>query len=109
MKFDSRIFISDIIAFTETQLLSVDSDTEILNNLFPFKLHHQDHNTDKYSSMALCTRNTVEIREYEYFSSLNALKLDLVDHKKCKPFSSTLSKTKLQHLTIYRLFEIHTQ
>ena len=29
--------------------------------------------------MALCTRNTVEIREYEYFASLNALKFDLVD------------------------------
>ena len=29
--------------------------------------------------MALCTRNTVEIREYEYFASLNALKFYLVD------------------------------
>ena len=29
--------------------------------------------------MALCTRNTVEIREYEYLLSLNALKFDLVD------------------------------
>ena len=63
IKFDSRIFNSDIIAFTETQLLPQDSDNEILNNLCPFKLHRQDHNTDKYSSMALCTRNTVEIRE----------------------------------------------
>ena len=63
IKCDSRIFNNDIIALTETQLLPLDSDDEILNNLCPSKLHCQDHNTDKYSSMALCTRNTVEIRE----------------------------------------------
>ena len=76
-----RLFISDIIALTETQLLPHDSDNEILNSLCPFNLHRRDHNTDKYSSMALCTRNTVEIREWEYFSSLNALKFDLVNSK----------------------------
>ena len=79
MKFDSRIFKSDIIALTETQLLPQDSDNEILNNLCPFKLHRQDHNTDKYSSMALCARNTVEIRQCEYFPSINALTFDLVN------------------------------
>ena len=31
--------------------------------------------------MALCATNTVEIRECEYFSSLNALKFDLVNSK----------------------------
>ena len=31
--------------------------------------------------MALCVTNTVEIRECEYFSSLNALKFDLVNSK----------------------------
>ena len=64
IKFDSRLFNSDIIALIETQLLPHDSDTEIVNRC-PSKLHCQDHDTDKYSSMALCTRNTVEIRECE--------------------------------------------
>ena len=81
MKFDSRIFNGDIIALTETQLLPQDSDNEILNNLCPFKLHRQDHNTDKYSSMALCARNTVEIRQCEYFPSINALTFDLVNRR----------------------------
>ena len=81
IKFDSRLCNSDIIALTETQFLPHDSDNEIVNNLCPFKLHRQDHNTDKYSSMALCTRNTIEIRDYEYLSSLNALKFDLVNNK----------------------------
>ena len=66
---------------TETQLLPQDSDNEILNNLCPFKLHRQDHNTDKYSSMALCARNTVEIRQCEYFPSINALTFDLVNRR----------------------------
>ena len=79
IKYDSRIFNSDIIALTETQLLPQDCDEEIVNNLIPFKLHRQDHNTDKYSSMALCTKNSVEIRQCEYFSSINALKFDLVN------------------------------
>ena len=81
IKFDSRLCNSDIIALTETQFLPHDSDNEIVNNLFPFNLHRRDHNTDKYSSMALCTRNTIEIRDYEYLSSLNALKFDLVNNK----------------------------
>ena len=84
VKCGSRLFNSDVIALTETQLLPHDSDNEIVNNLCPFKLHRQDHDTDKYSSMALCTRNTVEIRECEYFSLLNALKFDLVNSKSQK-------------------------
>ena len=81
IKFDSRLFNSDVIALTETQLLPCDSDNEIVDNLGPFKLHRQDHDTDKYSSMALLTRNTAQIRQCEYFPSLNALKLDLVNSK----------------------------
>ena len=78
IKFDLRLFNSDIIALTETQLLP---ENEIVNNLCPFNLHRQDHDTDKYLSFALCTRNTVQIREYEYFSSLNALKFTLLNNK----------------------------
>ena len=81
IKFYSKLCNSDIIALTETQLLPQDSHNEIVNNLFPFKLQCQDHGTDKYSSMALCTRNTVEIRECQHFSALNALKFDLVNSK----------------------------
>ena len=38
IKFDSRLFNSDVIALTETQLLPHDSDNEIVDNLCPFKL-----------------------------------------------------------------------
>ena len=69
------------MALTETQLLPQDSDDEIINNLIPFKLNRQDHNTDKYSSMVLCTKNTVEIRQCEYFQSINAFKFDLFSNQ----------------------------
>ena len=68
IKYNAHIFNSDLIALTETQLLPCDSDHEITSNLSPFKLYRQDHGTDKYSRMALCARNTVEVKECEYFS-----------------------------------------
>ena len=80
IKSDSRLFTSDVIAFTETQLLSSDSDNEIIDTLSPFKLYRQDHVSDKYSSMAICTQNTVDIRDFEYFPSLNAVKYELVNN-----------------------------
>jgi hypothetical protein len=79
IKCDSRLFNSDVIALTETQLRPCDSDIDIMNSLSPFKLYRQDHVTDKYSSMAVCTKSTVEIRGCQYFPSLNALKYELVN------------------------------
>ena len=81
IKCDLRLFSSDLIALTETQLLPSDSDDEIINTLNPFELYRQDHVTDKYSSMAVCTRSTVEIRTCEYFPSINALKYEVVNYK----------------------------
>ena len=90
IKFHSRLFSSDVIAFTETQLLPHDSDNEITESLRPFKIHHQDHNNDKYSSMVVCTRNTVEIKDCEFPPSINALKCVLVDTKLQEPRSLLL-------------------
>lgn len=74
IKLDTNIFSSDIIALTETQLLPQDTDHNIRNDLNPFTLYRQDHISDKYSSLALCTKNNIEITEQEYFPSVNALK-----------------------------------
>ena len=57
IKNDANIMNSDVIAFTETQLLPHNSDAEIRENLLPFALFRQDHNTDKYMSLAVCTKN----------------------------------------------------
>ena len=81
VKFDLQLFNSDIIGFettTETQLLPSDDDNEIIDNLHPFVLYRQDHPTDKYSSMAFSAQGSVEVRELQYISSVNGLKLAFV-------------------------------
>ena len=102
IKYDSRLFKSDVIAFTETQLLPEECDSDIIKNLHPFILHRQDHNTDKYSSLAVCTRNTVKITGHEYFPQINALKFDLIIE------SSQLQQPRT-FLLLYRKQSITTQ
>ena len=93
LKFDLRLFTSDVIALTETQLLPHDSDNNIVNNLSPFSVYRQDHHSDKYSSMALCTRKYVLLSNCQYFSSINALKFDL---------TVTNSQDVISFLLLYR-------
>ena len=92
LKFDTTIFSSDVLALTETHLQPHDSDSEITENLHPFQLHRQD-NSDKYSSLAICSRNSVETSDYQYFSSLNALKFVI---------TSNSSKQKISLILLYR-------
>ena len=40
----------------------------------PFILYRQDHASDRFSSLAFCTKNTVEAMEHEYFNEIKALK-----------------------------------
>ena len=80
IKFHSQLFNSDVLELTETQLLPDDPDIEIKENLKPFTIYRQDH-TDKYSSMAICVKNTLKVEGYEYIPTLNALKFNLIDPK----------------------------
>ena len=68
IKYDSKLFKSDVLAFNENQLLPQESNNEIANNLHPFTVYRQDHSNDKSSIMAVCTRNTVEMTSHRYFS-----------------------------------------
>ena len=79
IKFHARLFNSDVLALTETQLLVNDSDMEIKENLELFRIYRQNHCTDKYSSMAICVKHNLELENYEYIPILNAIKFDLVD------------------------------
>ena len=104
VKFDLQLFNSDIIGFAETQLLPSDCDNEILESLYPFALHRQDHPTDKYSSMAFCTRNTIEVRELQYISSVNGLKLAFV-HQQCRELRTILLLYRKQNSNITHYIE----
>lgn len=92
IKHDTRIFGSDVLLLTETQLKPTDLDDDIRSTLHPFQLFRQD-SIDKYSSLALCFRNTVCNEDNEYFSSVNALKF--------VTFSLTTQKRKTL-LLLYR-------
>lgn len=80
VRFDQNIMNSDIIAFTETQLLPNDNDKEIKNDLHPFVLHRHDHPTDKYSSLAVCTKQNIVIGKQQYYQTTDSLKLVLHDN-----------------------------
>ena len=67
------------MAFTETQLLPQEANQELVQNLTPFALYCQDHSSDKYSSMAVCTRSTVKMSDIEYTASINALKFNILN------------------------------
>ena len=78
IKYDSTIMNSDIIALTETQLLPHSNDSEIKNDLQPFTLYRQDHPTDRFCSLALCTKNTVQTCDQQYFPQVNAKKFTII-------------------------------
>ena len=79
LKFDRNINDSDLILLTETQLLCHTDDKEIRNSLSTYTLHRQDHDSDKFCSLAICTKENIEIEEYEYLAALNIVKFVVFD------------------------------
>ena len=73
IKYDEHLTKCDILALTETQLLPHQSDSTIRETLCPYTLHRQDHPSDKYSSLAICTKDNVQVLEKEYIPTINAL------------------------------------
>ena len=82
IKFHSQLLKSDVIALTETQLLPNDSCIEITEILKPFSIYRQDHHTDKYSSMAICVRNTLEMKFNLVHTELQELHCFLLLYRK---------------------------
>ena len=78
IKHDVRITMSDIIALTETQLLPHHSDNSIRDILQPYELYRQDHPTDKYLSLAVCTKPTIAVSNTQYFPVINGWKLETI-------------------------------
>ena len=81
IKFHSQLFNSDVLALTETHYYLMTQTWKFKKKLEPFRIYCQDHCTDKYSSMAICVKDNIEMENYEYIPTLNALKFDLVDTK----------------------------
>ena len=75
IKYDASVSNCDITALTEIQLLPYHSDDTIRETLRPYELHKQDHPTDKYSSLAICTKHNINILEKQYFPTINELQI----------------------------------
>jgi len=73
MKHDSNLNRCDILALTETQILPHHSDNKITETLQPFARHRQDRPTDKHSSLAICTKNNINMLQRQYFPSINGV------------------------------------
>ena len=82
IKYDSNIMDSDLIALTETQLVPHSNDTDIKDHLYPFTLFRQDHPSDRFSSLAVCSKNIVQATHYQYFQEINGLKFVLVNNER---------------------------
>ena len=65
---------------TETQLQPYNDDSGITNDLHPLRLYRQDHPTDRYCSIALCTRNTVQAIDLQYFPQVNGIKFTVISN-----------------------------
>ena len=61
----------------------------------PFTLYRYDHNSDKYSSLALCIRKNIHIISQEYFVALNAVRFTISS-------DNNIEKTNLCILLVYR-------
>ena len=64
----------DVFALTETQLLTSVSNDDINSILNDFSIHRQDHNSDKFLSLAVCYKDTITLCDTEYFTSINGLR-----------------------------------
>lgn len=73
IKHDASLTKCDILALMETQLSPHLSDDAIRQALHPYKLHRQDHPSDKFSSLAICTKDNINILQTHYVSVINGL------------------------------------
>jgi hypothetical protein len=64
----------DVFALTETQLLTSVPNDDINSILNDFSIHRQDHNSDKFLSLAVCYKDTITLCDTEYFTSINGLR-----------------------------------
>ena len=73
IKHDKSLTNCDVLALTETQLLPHHPDNTIRKTLHPYALHRQDHPSDKYSSLAICTKENINLLQKQYFPAINGL------------------------------------
>jgi hypothetical protein len=51
-----------MLALTETQLLTSVPNDDINSILYDFSIHRQDHDSDKFLSLAVCYKDTITLQ-----------------------------------------------
>lgn len=74
-----------MIALTETQLLPHHSDSSIRDTLEPYELLRQDHHSDKYLSLAICTKPNINVSNTQYFPMVNGWMIEVLKTSTSKP------------------------
>ena len=75
---DARFTKSDTIVLTETQLLPHHPDNDIKSTLNSFQLHRQDRPTDRFLSLAVCTKPNIRFTSTLYLPIINAWLFELL-------------------------------
>ena len=78
LSYDPVLSKCDLLTLTETQLLANVPNDEISSFLKDFSIHRQDHDFDKFQSLAICYQENIILRETEYFCSINGLKFSII-------------------------------
>ena len=94
IKHDVNLTKCNILALTETQLLSHHSDNTIRETLHPYALFRQDHPIDKYSSLAICTTDNINALQMHYFPTINGLMYQILDSNINKAITFLLTYRK---------------
>ena len=69
----------NVLALTETQLFTSVPNDDISSTLNNFFVHRQDHNSDKFLSLAVCHKGPMMVSVTQYFTSINGLTFLLDD------------------------------
>ena len=84
----------DTLALTETQLLSCHSDNTIRETRQPYALYRQDHHTDKYTSLAVCTKENIYVLQKQYFPAINGLMFNVHNYYNSQKITFVLTYRK---------------
>ena len=71
---DQMLSKCDVLALTETQLSTSVPNDDISSIFNEFSVHRQEHNSDKFLSLAVCYKDTITLCDTEYLSSINGLR-----------------------------------
>ena len=82
-------------------------DNDTRQYLHPFDIIRQDHPTDKYMSLALCTKKHIQVTSFEYIPSINGLKFEIESNTGADPGEVKPVNFHPPNFKKFRLFSLY--